>query len=76
MDLMKKIEVAMRVDLMQMIDGREPAQDMQAHVDQIKADLQTAKAAVTPKFPGSALAASLGIAGAIAHGRFVAFRRA
>lgn len=76
MDLMKKIEVAMRVDLVQMIDDRKPAQDVQAQIDQIKVDLQTAKAVVTPEFPVAALAASLGIAGAIAYGRFVGFRRA
>ena len=76
MNLMKKIEVGMRVDLVKMIDDRKPAQDVQAHVDQIKADLQTAKAVVTPEFPVAALAASLGIAGGIAYGRVLVFRRA
>ncbi|MEO9295769.1 MAG: hypothetical protein ABI347_09245 [Nitrososphaera sp.] len=74
--LMEKIETAMRVDLVKMIDDRKPAGDIQRHIDQIRADLETAKAVVTPEFPVAALAASLGIAGTIAYGRLVGFRRA
>jgi hypothetical protein len=74
--LMEKIEIAMRVDLVKMIDDRKPVEDIQSHVDQIKADLETAKVVVTPEFPVAALAATLGIAGTIAYGRFVGFRRA
>jgi hypothetical protein len=59
----------MRVDLVKMIDDRAPAEDIQAHVDQIKADLETARAVVTPEFPVAAIVASLGIAGTIAYGR-------
>ncbi|MEW5839763.1 hypothetical protein [Nitrososphaera sp.] len=74
-ELMEKIEVDMRTDLVKMIDDRAPADDIQAHVDQIKADLQTAKAVVTPEFPVAALAASLGVAGTIAYGRLRGFGR-
>lgn len=75
-DLMQKIEVNMRVDLITMINDKKPASDVQAHVDQIKADLQTARAVVTPEFPVAALAASLGIAGTVAYGRLRGLRRA
>jgi hypothetical protein len=68
-ELMEQIEVDMRVDLVKMIDDRAPAEDIQAHVDQIKADLETARAVVTPEFPVAAIVASLGIAGTMAYGR-------
>lgn len=68
-ELMEQIEVDMRVDLVKMIDDRAPATDIQAHVDQIKADLETARAVVTPEFPVAAIVTSLGIAGTIAYGR-------
>lgn len=76
MNLMTKIEVAMRDDLVKMIDERKPVSDIQAHVDQIKADLDTAKAVVAPEFPVAALATSLGIAGTIAYGRIRGLRKA
>ena len=72
-ELMEQIEVDMRVDLVKMIDDRAPAEDIQAHVDQIKADLETTKAIVTPEFPVAAIVASLGIAGTIAYGRLRGF---
>jgi hypothetical protein len=75
-DLMQKIEVNMRVNLVAMIDDRKPVNEVQAHVDQLKADLETARAVVTPEFPVVALAASLGIAGTVAYGRLRGFRRA
>lgn len=74
-DLMEKIEVDMRVDLVTMIDDRAPAADIQAHVDQIKTDLETAKAVVTPEFPLAAIVASLGVAGTIAYSRLRGFTR-
>ena len=68
-ELMEQIEIDMRVDLVKMIDDRAPAEDIQAHVDQIKTDLETARAVVAPEFPVAAIVASLGIAGTIAYGR-------
>jgi hypothetical protein len=41
----------MRVELVQMIDNRRPAAEIEAHVDQIKSDLEVARAVVTPEFP-------------------------
>lgn len=67
--LMEKIEIDMRVELVQMIDAGAPASEVAAHVEQIKSDLEVARAVTTPEFPVAALAASLGIAGTIAYAR-------
>ena len=58
-ELMEKIEIDMRVELVQIIDDRRPASEVEAHVDQIKSDLEVARAVVTPEFP---LAAGIVIA--------------
>jgi hypothetical protein len=50
-ELMEKIEIDMRVELVQMIDNRRPASEVEAHVDQIKADLEVARNVVVPEFP-------------------------
>jgi len=42
-----------------MIDDRRPAVEIEAHVEEIKTDLETARAVVTPEFP---LAAGIAIA--------------
>jgi hypothetical protein len=75
-ELMEKIEIDMREELVQMIDDRRPVAEIQAHVDQIKADLEVARAITTPEFPVAALAASLGIAGTIAYARIRGLKRA
>ncbi|HEY7507599.1 MAG TPA: hypothetical protein VH677_00595 [Nitrososphaera sp.] len=67
--LMEKIEVDMRVELVQMIDAGAPLSEVEAHVEQIRSDLEVARAVTTPEFPVAALAASLGIAGTIAYAR-------
>jgi hypothetical protein len=67
--LMEKIEIDMRVELVQMIDAGAPASEVEAHVEQIRSDLEVARAVTTPEFPVAALAASLGIAGTIAYAR-------
>ena len=53
--LMEKIDSSMRVDLVNMIDNRRPASEIESSVDQIKADLEEAKSIVTPEFPIAAL---------------------
>jgi hypothetical protein len=50
-ELMEKIEIDMRVELVQMIDDRRPASEVKAHVNQIKADLKVARNVVVPEFP-------------------------
>ena len=71
--LMEQIEVDMRFELVKMIDDGRSASEVSAHVDQIKTDLETARAVVTPEFPVAAIVASLGIAGTIAYGRIRGF---
>jgi len=68
-DLMEKIEIDMRVALVQMIDQGRPVTDIETHVDQIKADLETARAVVTPEFPVAAIAAALAVGGAVSYNR-------
>lgn len=50
-ELMEKIEIDMRVNLVKMIDDGRPIDEIKAHISMIKTDLQTAKAVVTPEFP-------------------------
>ncbi|HEX6067645.1 MAG TPA: hypothetical protein VFZ05_02485 [Nitrososphaera sp.] len=68
--LMEKIEIDMRVELVQMIDAGAPASEVEAHVDQIKTDLEVARAVVTPEFPLAAIAAALAVSGTVAYTRF------
>lgn len=60
-ELMEKIEVDMRVELVEMIDAGEPATEIESHVDAIKTDLETARAVVTPEFPLAAMALIAGM---------------
>jgi len=55
-DLMEIIDSSMRVDLVNMIDNRRPVGEIESHVEQIKSDLEEARAVVTPEFPVAALA--------------------
>ncbi len=68
-ELMEKIEVDMREKLVKMIDDRKPISEIEAHVDMIKADLQTAKAVVTPEFPAVLAVIAAVMAGAVAMAR-------
>jgi flagellin-specific chaperone FliS len=60
-ELMEKIEVDMRVELVEMIDAGEPATEVESQVDAIKSDLETARAIVIPEFPLAAVAIAAGI---------------
>lgn len=55
-DLMVKIELAIREELVKMIDDRRPAAEIEAHVEDIKTDLEIARAIVTPEFPTAIVA--------------------
>ena len=70
-DLMKKIEVNMRENLVQMIDSKQPESDVESYVNMIKADLETARTVVVPEFPMAlvAMAAAM-MAVIIVGGRF------
>lgn len=50
-ELMEKIEIDMRVELVQMIQDGRPSAEIESQVDQIKTDLEVARAVVTPEFP-------------------------
>ncbi|MEW6604267.1 MAG: hypothetical protein AB1351_06210 [Thermoproteota archaeon] len=50
-DLMVKIELAIREELVQMIDDRRPVAEIEDRVEEIKTDLEVARAVVTPEFP-------------------------
>jgi hypothetical protein len=67
--LMEKIEIDMRVELVQMIDQNRPVSEVESHVEQIKTDLETARAVVTPEFPVAAIAAALAVGGTVAYAR-------
>jgi len=70
-ELMGKIEAAMRVDLIKMIDDRRPAAEIESQVQMIKTDLETAQAIVTPEFPvGAIIAMASVIAAVVAVSRF------
>lgn len=60
-ELMEKIEVDMRVELVEMIDAGESATEIESHVNAIKMDLETARAVVTPEFPLAAMAIIAGM---------------
>lgn len=68
--LMEKIEVDMRIELVQMIDQRRPVSEVEAHVEQINTDLEVAKAIVTPEFPVALAAVAAVMAAAVVMGRF------
>jgi hypothetical protein len=68
-ELMEKIEVDMRQELTAMIDEGRPAAEIESHVDTIKADLETARAIVTPEFPLVVAVAIAGIGALIAATR-------
>ncbi len=68
--LMEKIEIDMRVELVRMIDQDRPASEVEAHVEQIKTDLEVARAVVTPEFPLAAISAVLALSGTVAYTRY------
>ncbi len=68
--LMEKIEIDMRVNLVKMIDDGRPVDEVKAHISMIKADLETAKAVVTPEFPVTIAIIVVVMASAIAVTRF------
>ena len=69
-DLMEEIEIDMRVDLVQMIEDRKPAAEVEEHVTMIKTNLETARAIVIPEFPLVILAIAAVMAAMIAMMRF------
>jgi molybdenum-dependent DNA-binding transcriptional regulator ModE len=69
-ELMEQIEVDMRVELVRMMDERRPVGEVSAHVDQIKSDLATAKAIVTPEFPVAIALVAAVMGAAVVAGRF------
>jgi hypothetical protein len=69
-ELMEKIELDLREELVQMIDAQTPALEIEAHVNSIKSDLETARAIVVPEFPAVILAIAAVMAAVITIGRF------
>jgi hypothetical protein len=69
-ELMVKIELAIREELVKMIDDRAPAAEIAAHVEEIKTDLETARAVVTPEFPLAAGIAIAAVAATILAGTY------
>jgi hypothetical protein len=69
-ELMEKVEIDMRVELVQMIDNRRPAAEVESHVQQIKTDLEVARAIVTPEFPTAIIAIAATMAILVALARF------
>jgi hypothetical protein len=57
-----------------MIDDRRPASEVEAHVDQIKTDLEVARAVVTPEFP-LAIIVVASVAGTILAGTLYTRRK-
>ncbi len=74
-ELMEKIEIAIREQLVKMIDDRRPVDEIRAHVDQIKTDLETARAVVTPEFPLTAGIVIATVAATILAGTYYNRRR-
>jgi hypothetical protein len=72
-ELMEEIEIDMRVDLVQMIDDRRPASEVEEHVTMIKANLETARQIVVPEFPFVIIAIAATMAVALAMTRYKAF---
>lgn len=50
-ELMEKIEVDMRIELVQMIDQQAASSAIESHVQAIKVDLEQARTVVVPEFP-------------------------
>jgi hypothetical protein len=73
-ELMEKIEVDMREELVDMIEAGRPAAEIESHVDTIKTDLETARAVVTPEFP-LAIAVVASVAGTILAGTLYTRRK-
>lgn len=69
-ELMEKIEVAMREELVAMIDAGRPASEIEAHVTAIKLDLETARTVVVPEFPVVVALVGASIAAIVIAGRF------
>lgn len=69
-ELMTKIEIDMRVELVDMIKQGRPASEVQDHVNSIKADLETARAVVVPEFPLPIVAIATTMAAAVVAARF------
>jgi hypothetical protein len=67
---MVKIELAIREELVKMIDDRKPAAEIEAHVQEIKTDLEVARAIVTPEFPTAIIAIVAAMAILVAMARF------
>jgi hypothetical protein len=72
--LMEEIEIDMRVDLVQMIDERAPATEVEEHVNMIKTNLEVARAVVTPEFPFVIIAITATMAIVVAMVRFKGLR--
>lgn len=75
-DLMVKIELAIREELVKMIDDRKPAAEIEAHVEEIKTDLEVARAVVTPEFPLTAGIVIASVAATILAGTYYNRRKA
>ncbi|MGI0049481.1 MAG: hypothetical protein ACREAW_08065, partial [Nitrososphaera sp.] len=73
-ELMLKIEVDMREELVDMIEAGRPAAEIESHVDTIKTDLETARAVVTPEFP-LAIVVVASVAGTILAGTLYTRRK-
>lgn len=73
-ELMLKIELDLREELVDMIEQGRPASEVQDHVDGIKADLETARAVVVPEFPLPVVAIVATMALAVAATRFKGIR--
>ncbi|HEX7032597.1 MAG TPA: hypothetical protein VF172_06325 [Nitrososphaera sp.] len=69
-ELMEKIEIAIREELVQMIDDRRPVDEIRAHVEEIKTELETARAVVTPEFPLTAGIVIASVAATILAGTY------
>ena len=74
-ELMEKIEIAIHEELVAMIDEGRPADEIRTHVEDIKTDLETARAVVTPEFPLTAGIVIASVAGTILAGTYYTRRR-
>jgi hypothetical protein len=74
-ELMAKIELAIREELVKMVDERRPVGEIEAHVEAIKTDLEVARAVVTPEFPLAAGVAIASVAATILAGTYYTRRR-
>jgi tetratricopeptide (TPR) repeat protein len=75
-ELMVKIELAIREELVKMIvDDRRPAAEIEAHVEEIKTDLEIARAVVMPEFPLAAGIVVATVAATILAGTYYTRRK-